>query len=94
MRKGSKLQHSCKTFDLCFLTMSVPSGKETTTQTNNQPANNQEAKEKRKEKRREKKSVKGAIAQLVVRRADNAKVPGSKPGSTNFFISPLIFFTP
>ena len=33
----------------------------------------------------------GAIAQLVVRRADNAKVPGSKPGSTNFF-SFFLFF--
>ena len=35
----------------------------------------------------------GAIAQLVVRRADNAKVPGSKPGSTNFFPS-FLFLHP
>ena len=27
----------------------------------------------------------GVIAQSVVRRADNAKVPGSIPGNTNFF---------
>ena len=36
--------------------------------------------------------MKGAIAQLVVRRADNAKVPGSKPGSTNLFSLKLILF--
>ena len=35
--------------------------------------------------------MKGAIAQLVVRRADNAKVPGSKPGSTNSFLPPTFF---
>ena len=34
--------------------------------------------------------MKGAIAQLVVRRADNAKVPGSKPGSTNSFLPPTL----
>ena len=34
--------------------------------------------------------MKGAIAQLVVRRADNAKVPGSKPGSTNSFFASRI----
>ena len=32
----------------------------------------------------------GVIAQSVVRRADNAKVPGSIPGNTNFL--PIFFF--
>ena len=49
---------------------------------------------KRKRERLKKKERKGAIAQLVVRRADNAKVPGSKPGSTNFsfYFSLFTFF--
>ena len=34
----------------------------------------------------------GVIAQSVVRRADNAKVPGSIPGNTNLFIFLLPFF--
>ena len=33
------------------------------------------------------KNCKGTVAQSVARRADNAKVPGSIPGGTNFLIS-------
>ena len=34
----------------------------------------------------------GVIAQSVVRRADNAKVPGSIPGNTNLFVVLSFFF--
>ena len=34
----------------------------------------------------------GVVAQSVVRRADNAKVPGSIPGNTNFLNFIFLFF--